>query len=47
MNWGAFFSWSGIALSALASIGYLFAGDVRRALYFACAAAITLTVVWK
>ena len=47
MNWGAIFAWAGIALSLGASIGYAFAHDWRRSLYYLFAALVTITVVWK
>jgi hypothetical protein len=47
MNWGQIISWAGVALSIGAAIGYAFAKDARHALYFAFAAAITITVIWR
>ena len=46
MNWGKILAWASIALCAGASIGYLCAGDHRRALYYFFAACITMTVSW-
>ena len=45
--WGKTITWAGIALGIGASIGYLLAGDHRRALYFFLGACITATVAWE
>ena len=47
MNWGDIGAWSGVVLCVLSCIGYAFAHDTRRALYYFFAAAITITVIWK
>jgi hypothetical protein len=47
MNLGTVAGWGGAGFSALTSIGYFIAGDIRRGLYFAFAFAITLTVIWR
>jgi hypothetical protein len=46
MNWGAVIGWTGVAQCIAACIGYAFAHDMRRALYYLFAAAITVTVIW-
>ena len=47
INWGLVIGWLGVIQSAGAAIGYACAKDVRHALYFAFAAAITVTVIWR
>ena len=47
VNWGNVGAWAGIVLSAISSVGYFFAGDVRRGLYFFFAVCITTCIVWK
>ena len=47
VNWGNVGAWAGITLGLISAIGYAFAHDYRRALYFTLGAAITMTVVWK
>lgn len=47
MNWGSVGGYAGAVLAAFSAIGYAFAGDTRRALYFSFACAITLTMVWR
>ena len=47
INWGNIGAWAGIALSAVSAIGYAFAGDIRRALYFFFAVCITAVVIWR
>lgn len=43
---GPFFAWAGIALSALAAVGYGYTHDWRRCLYYAGAAFITAVINW-
>lgn len=45
-NWGKVLAWSGVIQSAGAAIGFAYAKDPRRALYFLFAAAITATQAW-
>lgn len=47
LNYGQIIAWSGVIQSACAAIGYAFAKDIRHALYFLFAAAITLVVIWR
>ena len=47
VNWGLVASWGGVVLSLASAIGYAFAQDWRRAAYFALAALITITVIWR
>jgi hypothetical protein len=47
MNWGQLGAWAGALLSLSSSIGYLFAGDIRRTLYFFFGFCITAVVAWK
>lgn len=47
LNWGQIVAWSGVILSVGAAIGYAFAKDIRHALYFGFAAAITICVIWR
>jgi hypothetical protein len=47
VNWGNVVAWAGAFLSLGSAIGYAFAKDYRRALYFAFAFAITITVIWR
>lgn len=47
VNWGVLSSWAGAWLSLASAIGYFFAKDYRRALYFAFAFGITVVVIWK
>ena len=47
LNWGEVAAWAGIVLSLASALGYAAVHDVRRALYYLFAAAITLTVVWR
>lgn len=47
MNWGNVISWTSVALSSGASLGYFVYGDIRRGLYFILGAAITMVVIWK
>ena len=44
LNWGKMVAWGMVLLSLCASVGYLCAGDMRRALYWLFAACITATV---
>ena len=46
MNWGNVGAWAGAGLALFSSIGYGFAGDIRRTLYFFFAFAITVTIAW-
>lgn len=46
VNLGEVGAWAGIALGVVSAIGYAFAHDYRRALYFSFGVAITLTVIW-
>lgn len=46
MNYGKIIAWMGITLGAATSVGYGFAGDWRRCLYFFFGACITATVAW-
>lgn len=46
MNWGTMITWAGVALNVGSSIGFFAVKDMRRGLYFLCAAAITTTVNW-
>ena len=45
INWGEVGAWAGAGLCIASAVGYAFAHDYRRALYYAFAFAITLTVV--
>jgi hypothetical protein len=47
VNWGQIIAWTGVVLNIGAALGYAFAKDTRHALYFAFAAAITITVIWR
>jgi hypothetical protein len=47
INWGDIGAWAGIALGVISAIGYAFAHDYRRALYFFFGVCITLCVVYK
>jgi TPP-dependent pyruvate/acetoin dehydrogenase alpha subunit len=47
INWGTVGSWAGIGLGVISAVGYAFAHDYRRALYFTFGVAITLTVIWR
>jgi hypothetical protein len=47
MNWGQVGAWAGASLCIFSSIGYAFAGDLRRALYYLFAFAITVVVIWR
>jgi hypothetical protein len=47
VNWGNVASWGGVMFGLASAIGYAFAQDWRRAIYFALAAAITVTVIWR
>ena len=46
-NWGDISAWAGALLSLSSAIGYAFAHDWRKALYFGFAFAITVTVIWR
>lgn len=46
MNWGQIGGWAGALFALGTSVGYAYARDYRRALYFFFAFCITLTVVW-
>lgn len=46
MNWGKTLAEVNIVLNSGVAIGYVFAGDMRRALYWLFAAAITATVTF-
>lgn len=46
MNWGKAIANASILLGAGASVGYIFAGDWRKSLYFLLGSAITATVVY-
>lgn len=47
MNYGTIGAWLGIALGVISAIGYAFAHDWRRSIYFLLGAAISTTVAWK
>jgi hypothetical protein len=47
MNLGQIGAYLGILLGLISSVGYAFAGDARRSLYFFLGACITLCVTWK
>ncbi len=46
MNWGTVIGWAGFGQCLAAAIGYGFARDLRRVLYYVFAAAITAVVIW-
>jgi len=43
----SFFAWTVIGLSACACIQYIAAGDLRHALYWACAVGLNVSVTWR
>lgn len=45
-NWGLIIGWFGVVQCIACSVGFAFARDWRRALYYLFACAITLTVIW-
>lgn len=47
VNWGNVIGWMGVVQCVGAAIGYAFAKDIRHALYYVFAAAITVTVIWR
>ena len=47
VNWGEVSAWAGAALCLASAIGYAAAHDLRRALYYLFAFAITVTVIWR
>jgi type IV secretory pathway VirB2 component (pilin) len=47
VNWGNVAAYGGIAFGLATAIGYAFAHDWRRALYFFFGVCITLCVIWK
>lgn len=47
MKLALIFSLTLVAMNAGASVAYAFASDARHALYFAFAAGITVTVIWR
>jgi len=47
VNWGQISGWAGALLSLASAIGYAYAHDWRRALYFFFAFCITATVVYQ
>jgi hypothetical protein len=47
INWGYVLGWAGVVQCGLACIGYAFAKDVRHALYYLFAGAITVVVIWR
>lgn len=46
VNWGNVASWGGIVFGICSAIGYAFAQDWRRMLYFFFAFCITMTICW-
>jgi hypothetical protein len=46
MNWGRFLSCVSIVISISACVGYLFAKDYRRAIYWGSAATLTASVTF-
>ena len=46
MNWGDRIALAGILFSIATSVGYLCAGDWKRALYFVLGGAITAVATW-
>jgi hypothetical protein len=47
VNWGVVLGWAGVVQCTLACIGYALAKDMRHALYYLFAAAITVCVIWR
>ncbi len=47
MNWGNVIAWAGALLSLGSAVGYAFAHNWQKALYFLFAFCITVTVIWK
>jgi hypothetical protein len=45
-NWGTIIGWAGAVQCLAAAIGYGFAKDTRRMLYYVCAGLITVVVIW-
>lgn len=43
---GPWFAWSIIVLSACASAGYFWVGDLRHGIYWAAAAVLNIAVTW-
>lgn len=46
MNWGRIFGWALAGMTFACSVGYAFAHDWRRAIYFALCGAINVTVIY-
>lgn len=46
MNWGTIGGYAGAATALASAVGYAYAGDIRRFLYFLFAFFITMTVIW-
>lgn len=46
MNWGRILAITSIVISILACIGYGYAGDIRRTLYWGAAAVLTSSVTF-
>ena len=46
MNWGQIGGWAGALFALGTSVGYAYARDYRRALYFFFAFCITCCVIW-
>lgn len=46
MNWGDRIALVGILFGVATAVGYFFAGDWRRGLYFILGAAITTVATW-
>ena len=47
MNWGFYIGCFSVFQCVACAVGYACARDVRHALYFTFAAAITLNVIWR
>jgi hypothetical protein len=47
LNGGELVAWAGVLFSLGSAVGYAIAKDVRHALYFTFAAAITVCVIWR
>lgn len=46
-NWGEIGGWAGAILALASAVGYAFAHDLRRALYYLFAFGIGVVVIWR